>query len=97
MKWLQYSLQRYRDRRENRRLERQAKEAATAVFAQAFPHDKTGRVNVAEKTQDYFVIGITYDAGVIPPPYRFFQVALPSFQVTKLPRDYWPPAWGVYR
>lgn len=97
MDWFQNWLRRVQERRGKRREEREAAEAARVFFSQAFPGDKICAANVVERTEECFVVGVTYDTGVIPPPYRFFRVAVPTLSVTQLPNDYWPQGWGAYR
>jgi hypothetical protein len=97
MDWFQNWLRGFRERRDKRRLECQAAKAATVFFTRAFPKDKICVANVVERTREGLVVGVTYDTGVIPPPYRFFRVAVPTLAVTQLPDDYWPQGWSSYR
>ncbi len=90
MRWL-------RDYLAKRRRTRRITTAARQFFHQQFPNGKVVWSVVAEDGPDSCVVGITYDAQCIPPPYRFFRVALPGLSVSYMATGYWPAGWGLYR
>lgn len=90
-------MKRIRDIRESSRIEQKAKGAAKCFFEREFPNDRVCWVNIAERADNYLVVGISYGTASVPPPYRFFRVSLPSFTVTQLSKEYWPHGWGAYR
>lgn len=73
------------------------KRLAQTWFAQHFPEDQICWTNIAEETTDHIIVGISYGAGRIPPPYRFLCISLADSSVTLMAKDYWPPTWGAYR
>jgi len=97
MQWFQKYLQRLQENRVKSRLDQRVKQVATDLFRQTFPKDQIRSVNIAERTDDYVVVGISYQSDFIPPPCRFFRVAPPSLSITKLSEDYRPPGWGPHR
>jgi hypothetical protein len=71
--------------------------SAEKFFTQNYPKDKVIWSVIAWEDKDSSIIGITYRADFIPPPYRFFRVLISDFSVIPMDEGYWPPNWGLYR